>query len=408
MRPEKRIPVIEPLNTATVWEHTPLDYYRYGLYPRFIRPPRPPSAPWRWESEVRGASRLVAFLLLLWATAAHAAVTVRVVPTTQTAVVSDTVTVEIRADVSTAATCGGAVFLQFDPAVMVFADGANNTATWDDFGRNAEPVAPASDYVALNVGKNVPVLASDVLVSTLHFTALAVGTTSATPVFFAGTQETQFYASDCTTTVTTMRVSGSVEVRATDDTPRMRCVDSTPTPGPTDIIVCATITPSPSPTTTPTPLRCPYDFDDNTGNLGKTCLFLGSYNADDACVNQTVPLTATFGGNGNQVSIIFGTEPQMTWRGHAISESMAQLDKLQVSTFRTVPATALAHLVSLGASLTVTPQGRPPIDLCAFGRGCTRDESCDFSLYEGAYVQVIDAHHPPPTQAAQPHVHLEQ
>ncbi len=32
------VPVIEPLDIRTVWEHTPLDYYRYGEYPRFLRP----------------------------------------------------------------------------------------------------------------------------------------------------------------------------------------------------------------------------------------------------------------------------------------------------------------------------------------------------------------------------------
>jgi len=31
-------PVREPLNMVNVWEHTPLDYYRCGEYPRFIRP----------------------------------------------------------------------------------------------------------------------------------------------------------------------------------------------------------------------------------------------------------------------------------------------------------------------------------------------------------------------------------
>lgn len=32
------VPIIEPLDIRFVWEHTPLDYYRYGEYPRFIRP----------------------------------------------------------------------------------------------------------------------------------------------------------------------------------------------------------------------------------------------------------------------------------------------------------------------------------------------------------------------------------
>lgn len=36
----KRIPIIEPLDfrRCNVFEHTPMDYYRYGEYPRFLRP----------------------------------------------------------------------------------------------------------------------------------------------------------------------------------------------------------------------------------------------------------------------------------------------------------------------------------------------------------------------------------
>ena len=30
--------IMEELDIRTIWEHTPLDYYRYGEYPRFIRP----------------------------------------------------------------------------------------------------------------------------------------------------------------------------------------------------------------------------------------------------------------------------------------------------------------------------------------------------------------------------------
>lgn len=34
------VPIIEPMDIrrCNVYEHTPLDYYRYGEYPRFIRP----------------------------------------------------------------------------------------------------------------------------------------------------------------------------------------------------------------------------------------------------------------------------------------------------------------------------------------------------------------------------------
>ena len=37
-----KIPIIEPLDYLNVWEHTPVDFFKYGQYPRFIRPIRPP------------------------------------------------------------------------------------------------------------------------------------------------------------------------------------------------------------------------------------------------------------------------------------------------------------------------------------------------------------------------------
>ena len=37
-----KVPIIEPLNIIDIFEHTPADYYKYGQYPRFIRPIRPP------------------------------------------------------------------------------------------------------------------------------------------------------------------------------------------------------------------------------------------------------------------------------------------------------------------------------------------------------------------------------
>jgi hypothetical protein len=33
-----KVPIIEPLILQNVYEHTPLDIYKYGEYPRFIRP----------------------------------------------------------------------------------------------------------------------------------------------------------------------------------------------------------------------------------------------------------------------------------------------------------------------------------------------------------------------------------
>ncbi len=47
-----RVPIIEPLDhrRANVYEHTPLDPYGSGEYPRFIRPPGAHGSPrWRWE-----------------------------------------------------------------------------------------------------------------------------------------------------------------------------------------------------------------------------------------------------------------------------------------------------------------------------------------------------------------------
>jgi hypothetical protein len=32
------VPVIEELSFANVFEHRPVDYYRYGEYPRYISP----------------------------------------------------------------------------------------------------------------------------------------------------------------------------------------------------------------------------------------------------------------------------------------------------------------------------------------------------------------------------------
>jgi hypothetical protein len=43
------VPVPDLLTPVTVWEHTPLDYYRYGEYPRFLRPvgAHQPRTEWR-------------------------------------------------------------------------------------------------------------------------------------------------------------------------------------------------------------------------------------------------------------------------------------------------------------------------------------------------------------------------
>lgn len=43
-----RVPVPMQLTPSTVHEHTPLDPYRYGEYPRFIRPVRDETR-WEWR-----------------------------------------------------------------------------------------------------------------------------------------------------------------------------------------------------------------------------------------------------------------------------------------------------------------------------------------------------------------------
>ena len=37
-----KVPIYEPLNHIDIYEHTPANFYKYGQYPRFINPIRPP------------------------------------------------------------------------------------------------------------------------------------------------------------------------------------------------------------------------------------------------------------------------------------------------------------------------------------------------------------------------------
>lgn len=50
------VPIIEPLHISHCWEHTPLDYYRYGEYPRFIRPIGAHQPRAKWEARKCEAS----------------------------------------------------------------------------------------------------------------------------------------------------------------------------------------------------------------------------------------------------------------------------------------------------------------------------------------------------------------
>jgi hypothetical protein len=47
-----RVPIIKEIDPRTMWEHPPLDYYKYGEYPRFIRPPHSPDCEWKWERRI--------------------------------------------------------------------------------------------------------------------------------------------------------------------------------------------------------------------------------------------------------------------------------------------------------------------------------------------------------------------
>ena len=51
------IPIIEPMDPrrGNVYEHTPLDYYKHGEYPRFIRPvdAHRPQTKTVWKKETR-------------------------------------------------------------------------------------------------------------------------------------------------------------------------------------------------------------------------------------------------------------------------------------------------------------------------------------------------------------------
>lgn len=55
-----KLPIYEKLNMQTCWEHTPLSYYKYGEYPRFLRPvgAHQPRSEIRWVGERRKQQRL--------------------------------------------------------------------------------------------------------------------------------------------------------------------------------------------------------------------------------------------------------------------------------------------------------------------------------------------------------------
>lgn len=180
----------------------------------------------------------------------------------------------------------------------------------------------------------------------------------------------------------------------------------TPTATPISLSHCVTPTPPPTvtgtftPTPTVTPL-CPYTFFSDTGDIGKTCLYTGTYDFLDVCTNRTLPTDATFGGDAfRNVTITVNTYPPITWIGKAVTAHSANLTTMQIGT---MPAVQVAATAQLGPNpndnqLVVTPAAylTVPMTLCAYDRGCKATESCRFSKYVGLFDQVVDAHHPPP------------
>lgn len=194
------------------------------------------------------------------------------------------------------------------------------------------------------------------------------------------------------------------------------CVTVTPLPRTpkhcvtvTPVASAPTSTPTMTPTATPTG-PCPYDFHTNTGGIGRTCLFTGSYST--GCLAATVPLDGYFAGDGQRVSIILSTQPVVTWTGQATSATTARLQGYQVGTLPTRVFSAGAQLVTGGAGLQIdadlvtsllTPFTTPPYGMCAFPQGCAPgSEDCPFQFYNGAFVKVISGTSPPPARYVAP------
>jgi hypothetical protein len=134
-------------------------------------------------------------------------------PASQAVNAGDPVSVEIRLNTNGQSVCQGGVFLQFDPARLTFVGGKNNTATWDLAIFDVEPARTQPGIASLNVGALSAVNGANVLVSTLSFTSTGTGTTALTLLLNAGKEETQFFAANCATALTTNRTGGSATIR---------------------------------------------------------------------------------------------------------------------------------------------------------------------------------------------------
>src|SRR5438552_2930546 len=106
------------------------------------------------------------------------AVDVLILPASQTVNVSDTVNIEARITTNGLDVCTGGVFVQFDNALLSFVSGTNNTATWNSGLLNVEPAENQPGIISLNAGAASAVNGSNILVSTLTFTAISPGTSA--------------------------------------------------------------------------------------------------------------------------------------------------------------------------------------------------------------------------------------
>jgi hypothetical protein len=190
-------------------------------------------------------------------------VEVLVSPAAQTVNVGAAVSVQVRLNTNGLGVCQGGVFLQFDTARLQFVGGENSTATWNSTLFNVEPDQRETGIISLNVGGASPVNGDDVLISTLNFTALSGGSSDLTLLFNADREETQFFAADCFTPLTTDRTGGAVDIQAPGTTPTdTPAVTNTTTAAPTatstvtpanTLLPTATTTGIPSVTGTPEP-----------------------------------------------------------------------------------------------------------------------------------------------------------
>ena len=191
-------------------------------------------------------------------------------------------------------------------------------------------------------------------------------------------------------------------------TPTALPATATPTPTPTATntfhIVCVSPTPTSTFTPSPTPLHCPYTFTDPTGDIGSTCLFLGTYNQTCGATN----LPSAFAGDGTNVSVILGTDPAVTFQGRAISGNEANLTQVQAGNFPAEFITAKVFLLPVLAGggppiadelyVKLGDDQQTPFALCNLPNGCSPVQNCPFAYSDGRFLQVISPIAPPPAR----------